>query len=115
MVDLKELYAKAGFDLATTELPDFLPVVLEYLSCRDLDEAREMLQDCAHILRTIGQALVARRSRYAAVLQALLVLAGEAPIDAAKVPRIRETKEGLDRDWAEAPAFAGAPDMRKGG
>src|SRR5262249_2715574 len=70
MVELKEIYERAGFELSTRELPDYLPVVLEYLSCRDLDEARTMLADCAHILTTIGRSLVARRSRYAAVLQA---------------------------------------------
>lgn len=109
MVDLKRVYERAGFDLSARELPDYLPVLLEYLSCRDLAEAREMLGDCAHILRTIGRSLIARRSRYAAVLQALLVIAGEGPIDAAKTPPVRESAESLDREWAEEPAFAGAP------
>lgn len=109
MVELKQLYQKAGFELSTRELPDYLPVVLEYLSCRDLAEAREMLTDCAHILTTIGRSLVARRSRYAAVLQALIVFAGENPIDVAKVPPVKERTEALDRDWVEEPAFAGAP------
>jgi nitrate reductase delta subunit len=39
----------------------------------------------------------------------LLVIAGESPIDAAKVPPVKERTESLDRDWAEEPAFAGAP------
>jgi nitrate reductase delta subunit len=109
MVDLKTIYARAGFELSTSELPDYLPVVLEYLSCRDLVEARAMLADCAHILTIIARALIARRSRYAAVLQTLLVIGGEAPIDAATVPPVRERDETLDRDWAEQPAFADAP------
>lgn len=107
MVELKQLYEKAGFELSARELPDYLPVVLEYLSCRDLAEAREMLADCAHILTTIGRSLVARRSRHAAVLQALIVIAGESPIDIAKVPPVKERTETLDRDWAEESAFAG--------
>jgi nitrate reductase delta subunit len=109
MVELKQLYQKAGFELSARELPDYLPVVLEYLSCRNLAEAREMLADCAHILTTIGRSLVARRSRYAAVLQALIVIAGESPIDVAKVPPVKERPETLDRDWAEEPAFSGLP------
>jgi nitrate reductase molybdenum cofactor assembly chaperone NarJ/NarW len=109
MVDLKRIYEQAGFELSARELPDYLPVLLEYLSCRDLAEARAMLADCAHILTTIGRSLIARGSRYAAVLQALLVIAGENPIDAAKTPRVKERPESLDRDWAEEPAFAGAP------
>ena len=102
-------YERAGFELSTRELPDYLPVVLEYLSCRDLAEARAMLADCAHILTTIGRSLVARRSHYAAVLQALIVIAGESRIDVAKVPPVKERIETLDRDWIEEPAFAGAP------
>jgi nitrate reductase molybdenum cofactor assembly chaperone NarJ/NarW len=109
IVELKQIYERAGFELSARELPDYLPVVLEYLSCRDLAEAREMLADCAHTLTTIGRSLVARRSRYAAVLQALIVIAGESPIDVAKVPPVKERIEALDRDWAEEPAFAGGP------
>jgi nitrate reductase delta subunit len=119
MVELKALYAAAGFELAGSELPDYLPVVLEYLSCRDMAEANDLLADCAHILKVIASALIARQSRYAAVLQALLVIAGEAPVDAAKVPPAKERPETIDKEWREEPAFAGdslagaaAPSMR---
>jgi len=109
MVDLKRLYERAGYELSSRELPDYLPVVLEYLSCRDLRETRELLGDCAHILRRIGQSLIARDSPYAAVLQTLLVIAGEDPIDIAAVPRVAERIENLDRDWFEQPAFGEEP------
>jgi nitrate reductase delta subunit len=109
MVDLKRIYERAGFELSAREMPDYLPVLLEYLSCRDLAEARAMLADCAPILTTIGRSLIARGSRYAVVLQVLIVIAGESPIDAAKVPPVNEKVGSLDRDWAEEPAFAGAP------
>jgi nitrate reductase delta subunit len=109
MVELKQLYLAAGFDLIGNELPDYLPVVLEYLSCRELPEARDMLVDCAHILKVIARALIARQSSYAAVLQALLVIAGEQPVDAAKVPPAKERLEDLDRTWREEPAFSGDP------
>ena len=109
MVDLKRLYERAGYELSSRELPDYLPVVLEYLSCRDLRETRELLGDCAHILRRIGQSLIARGSRYTAVLQTLLVIAGEDPIDIAAVPRVAERIENLDRVWFEQPAFGDEP------
>lgn len=105
MVELKQLYAAAGYDLTASELPDYLPVVLEYLSLRELPEAREMLADCAHILKSITRSLIGRRSHYAAVLQALLVIAGESAIDASTVPAVKERREALDRDWTEQPAF----------
>jgi nitrate reductase molybdenum cofactor assembly chaperone NarJ/NarW len=109
MVDLKRLYEQAGYELTTRELPDYLPVVLEYLSCRDIRETHEVLGDCAHILRRIGASLIARGTNYAAVLQALLIIAGEDPIDAAAVPRVKERTENLDRDWFEQPAFGAEP------
>ncbi len=113
MVDLKRHYERAGYELASPELPDYLPVVLEYLSCRDLSEARDLLADCAHILRRIGEGLVGRGSPYAAVLQALLAIAGESPM-ATTVPAQRATErlDELDRDWFEPPAFGGEPSMR---
>lgn len=109
MVELKRRYERAGFELATRELPDYLPVVLEYLSCRDIAEAGDVMRDCAHLLRRIDGALIARGSSYAAVLQALLVIAGETPLDPAAVPRTVHRDENLDRDWFEQPAFGGEP------
>jgi nitrate reductase delta subunit len=108
MVELKALYAGAGFELTASELPDYLPVVLEYLSQRDMAEARDMLADCAGILASIARSLLARQSRYAAVPQALLVIAGEKPLEAVDVKPVREPADMLDRDWAERPAFADA-------
>jgi nitrate reductase delta subunit len=109
MVELKQLYEGAGFELSSRELPDYLPVLLEYLSCRDAAEAREMLADCAHILTAIGRSLLARQSSYAAVLQALIVMAGAAPLDPGKIPAVKERLEAIDRNWAERPAFEDVP------
>ena len=109
MVELKRRYERAGFELATRELPDHLPVVLEYLSCRGVAETGDMLRDCAHLLKRIGGALIARESSYAAVVQALLVIAGEAPLDPAAVPRVADRDDNTDRDWFEQPAFGGEP------
>ncbi len=106
MVELKHVYEQGGFDLSSRELPDYLPVVLEYLSCRDLPEARDMLGDCADILRSIGQAVARRNSPYVAVFQALLSIAGAAPVDVASASRQKPKPRDLDREWAEQPAFA---------
>ena len=109
MVELKEIYARAGFGLATRELPDFLPVVLEYLSCRGRDEARAMLGDCAHVLRNVGETLRRRDSAYAAVFDALLAVAGEPGIDfdaPVEEPDAGKPEASIDEDWAEVPAFA---------
>jgi nitrate reductase delta subunit len=107
MVELKAIYEAAGFRLVAQELPDYLPVVLEYLSCRSAREARDMLGDCAHILRAVGEALLQRGSPYSAVLEALLRITGETGLDA-KAARRPAEPEDLDRDWFEEPAFAPA-------
>lgn len=109
MVELKAIYERAGFQLAVNELPDHLPVLLEYLSWRSLAEARDMLGNCAHILRAIGEALLARGSRYGAVLDALLAIANEAGVDRKATSRRAAQPEDLDRDWFERPAFAPEP------
>lgn len=106
MVELKQIYANAGYDLATGELPDYLPVVLEYLSCRDPAEAQAMLGDCAHILRNIGQALAQRGSRYAAVFDALLAIVREPGLEWSSASEGLEPEPAVDEDWAETPAFA---------
>ncbi len=50
MVDLKALYAGAGYTLAAHELPDYLPAVLEFVSLEPV-AVKEVLGDCAHIVR----------------------------------------------------------------
>ena len=109
MVDLKGVYERAGLQLCANELPDYLPAMLEYLSYRELTEARGMLGDCAHILRKIGARLAAQRSHYAAVFDALLVIAAEPgldlPVAAATEAASSDDKSHVDDDWMDAPAF----------
>jgi nitrate reductase delta subunit len=81
--------------------------VLEYLALRPFAEAKEMLGDCAHILRAVGEALRQRGSRYAAVPNALLLLIGDQPL-AAEVPAATP-EPPLDDEWREEPVFFGPP------
>ncbi len=106
MVDLTQVYARAGFELATHELPDYLPAMLEFLSYRPEREVRDMLGDCAHILRAIGETLQARESRYSAVFGALLSIVGEEGLSPTARRHV-EPEKSLDEEWAEAPAFDG--------
>ncbi|MCC7487420.1 MAG: nitrate reductase molybdenum cofactor assembly chaperone [Burkholderiales bacterium] len=105
LVDLGMIYARAGLDLAPGELPDYLPALLEYLSCRSREEAGAMLGDCAHVLRAVGERLAGRGSRYAAVFDAILAVAGEAGLDWSKAPAPVEPEPPVDEDWMDAPAF----------
>jgi nitrate reductase delta subunit len=84
------------------ELPDYLPVVLEFASTQPQQQAREFLREIAHIVRSIFSALLERTSPYASVLAAVLDLAGE---PAERVALAAEV--ALDDSWAEPEAFGG--------
>ena len=102
MIDLAQTFEKAGLYLAEGEMPDHLPVVLEYASTQPPREAQALLAEMAHILGAIFSALDKRRSRYASALGALIELAGEraAPVN---VP----DEAPIDESWAEPAAFDG--------
>jgi nitrate reductase delta subunit len=102
MIDLAQTYERAGLFLAAGELPDYLPVVLQFASTQPPPQAREFLREIAHIVRAIFSALLERGSPYAAPLAALLDLAGER---AERVPLPEEP--ALDEAWAEPEAFGG--------
>jgi nitrate reductase delta subunit len=102
MVDLARTYADAGLALHEGELPDFLPAVLEFVSTQPPREAKAFLGEIAHLVNAIFGALVERRSRYAAVLGALLDMAGQPARAVAPV-----AEPPLDESWIEPAAFEG--------
>jgi nitrate reductase delta subunit len=102
MVDLTQTYERAGLRMTPGELPDYLPVVLEFASTQPPREAQAFLRETAHIVRSIFSALAERRSPYASVLAAVLDLAGE---PAERVELAAEPP--LDESWAEPEAFGG--------
>ena len=69
MVSLLERYQQAGLDVAAHELPDYVPLFLEFLSTLEADEARANLAEPAHILAALGERLRRRGSAYAAYFQ----------------------------------------------
>jgi nitrate reductase delta subunit len=107
MVDLKRVYERAGFHLAANELPDYIPALLEFLSARPRAEVDDMLGDCAHILRAIGEALRGRNSPYAAAFGALLSIAREPGLGAATRAQPAEPEKSMDEEWAEEPVIFG--------
>lgn len=119
MVDLLETYRAGGFDLVGPELPDHLPVVLEYLSIRPLAEARAILADAGHILVALAERLKRRDSSYAPVLSALVGFARATSVtDEAKALLTEpdddpEDLKALDSVWEEAMVTFG-PDPNAG-
>lgn len=79
MVDLRAMYEQAGLAIAANELPDYVPLFLEFLSTRPLEEARGLLADTAHIFAALAERLGRRQSIYRAVFDALLAITQDAP------------------------------------
>jgi nitrate reductase delta subunit len=102
MIDLAQTYEKAGLFLTPDEMPDYLPVVLQFVSTQPPLEARAFLAEMAHIFNAIFNALQQRNTPYASVLGALMELAGE-KAHAVKVA----PDEPLDAVWEEPVVFDG--------
>ena len=119
MVSLVETYRDGGFDPATSELPDHLPVLLEYLSQRPWTEAEEILADAAHIFAALSERLVKRDSAFAPLFAVLVKLSGVTADKAAVETLLAipdddpDDLEALDAVWDEAQVTFG-PDPDAG-
>jgi len=123
MVRLSELYRLHGLDIFARELPDYLPLFLEFLSVLPERPARSMLADAAHVIAALHGKLRAHDSGYAAVLGAVEALAARRPAEhliaevVAGLPEEADSLAALDRQWEdEAVRFtaAGAPEQTAG-
>jgi nitrate reductase delta subunit len=117
MVDLQAMYAGHGLFVSARELPDFLPLFLEFLATRPMAEARELLGQPLHVLTALRERLERRRSDYAAAFAALEALArATASPDHLAAARAEPDDDpsdlaALDRAWAEtAVTFGPDPD-----
>lgn len=107
MVDLRTMYENVGLFIAAKELPDYLPLFLEFLSTLEPEEARALLADAVHILAALSERLGRRQSPYKAVFDALVAIAQDAPQRDA-VNALLETPDtdpmdlvALDAAWEE--------------
>ncbi|HHT7464723.1 TPA: nitrate reductase molybdenum cofactor assembly chaperone [Raoultella ornithinolytica] len=106
MVDLLNQYEQHGLVLDSRELPDHLPLYLEYLAQLPENEAIGGLQDIAPILALLCARLQQRESRYAVLFEQLLKLANSALDEAKVAEKIADearddTPQALDAVWEE--------------
>lgn len=113
MVDLQTMYAEHGLFVSAKELPDYLPLFLEFLSTRPLADARELLGQPLHVLTALRERLEKRASDYAPVLAALEALA-EGTASPEQLAEARAVPDddpsdlaALDRAWEEAAVSFG--------
>ena len=100
LLRLKRLYAAAGLELAGAELPDYLPLVLEFCSLAPPDVAGTLLREHRPALELLRRSLHDAGSMYAGVLDALC--------DA--LPRLTP----LERERIRSLAEDGPPEERVG-
>ncbi|MEX1036746.1 MAG: nitrate reductase molybdenum cofactor assembly chaperone [Sneathiella sp.] len=116
MVDLIDHYREKGLALNAKELPDYLPLFLEFLSICSPQEAQETLGEVVHIVAAIGAKLKKRGADYSIVFESLAKMT-DARIDEEFVRQALveeaardDSLEAIDKEWEEAPAFDGIGD-----
>lgn len=106
MVNLMNQYKEAGLDIGVKELPDYLPLYLEFLSTQGNENIAFGLQEVAPILALLACRLEQRDSNYAALFHALLSIAN-ADIDLDDIKQQiageqrDDTPKALDKVWEE--------------
>ena len=68
LIDLGELYKDYGVEVVTNELPDYLPLILEFMVYLDDNEATVFLSDAKKVLGVLTENLQKAGSHYAALL-----------------------------------------------
>ncbi len=116
MIDLAGQYLERGLLLDANELPDFVPVFVEYASCLPDRAAKETLAEPAHVFAALETRLRDRASDYAAIFAALVILGGGRP-DAEALAELREKEPTddpalIDEEWEEKEVtFTGPQEM----
>ena len=107
MVDLLKIYEDAGFTPTASELPDYLPLFLEFASTRPPQDALDLVGEPGHVLAALAERLRKRASPYEAVFSALVALA-KARLDEQALAALRsepdpepDDLEALDAAWEE--------------
>lgn len=113
MIDLRAAYLEQGLFMTADELPDYLPAFLEFAAMLPRRESGRMLSEPAHVLAALHERLAKRRTPYAAVMRAVVELAGgRVDEDALEEMRRRpdpaaDDFEAVDAAWEEAPVRFG--------
>lgn len=106
MVDLIREYTDHGFEISSKQLPDYIPLYLEFLSEQDESYAREWLSGISHILTLLSERLLDRECNYRILFEALIELSGasverEQIAQAVQKEQPDDTIEAIDKAWED--------------
>jgi len=110
MIDLMEMYNANGLDVGTSDLPDYLPVFLEFLSTGNLAQATHFLGETAKVLMLIRERLSKKGLDYKHIFAALVELA-DAKVNRKEIKKIvaaekeEDSFDSVDENWEEPEAF----------
>jgi len=116
MLNLGEEYMAHGCFLQRDELPDYIPIFLEFVSCLPESGVRDWLSQPAHVFAALAQRLDERKSAYAGIFHLLIKLAGKQP-DAQAVKELlarnqQAIEATVDEEWEEAPITFMSPQQQ---
>lgn len=110
MVDLKQLYSSEGMEIMSGELPDFLPVLLEFIAnTQTPGQGADLLAETIHVLRKIESNLAEGNSPYHYLLAILVYLASKGSAQ----PLTEEEKVELEHMRACEACFFNAADIEQ--
>ena len=90
-----QLGLKHGLQMTGDDLPDYVPLFLEFLDQQTVQEAARLLGDAVHVLAHIGRKLAANGSPYAGIFTVLEQLSPVAA-EALTEPPVRDMDEALE-------------------
>jgi len=106
MVNLVNQYKQAGLELGVKELPDYLPLYMEFLSTQGEQNAQIGLEEIAPVLAVLACRADQRKTDYAVIFHTLLKLS-RAEVDLADIraqisnEKRDDTAKELDKVWEE--------------
>ncbi len=106
MVDLMNVYKSKGFEVDSSQLPDYIPLYLEFLSEQDDEFAEEWLGDICHLMTMLSERLIDRECYYSVLFDSLVDISGlevnrVEVAEAVKKEKRDDTIEAIDREWED--------------
>jgi len=106
MVNLMNIYKSKGFEVDSSQLPDYIPLYLEFLSEQDDNFAEEWLGDICHLMTMLSERLIDRECYYSILFDSLIELSNvevnrQEVAAAVKKEERDDTIEAIDKEWED--------------